>query len=254
MLSRLKFRGSWRKIRSRVGIRSQKVAIRQHVPWYVKFGGIGLMMGVAVAAAWWFIDNSYRITGFNRDEATQQIAALTTEKNRLQTNFDALKPQLNDLESQLKVEKASQAELAKNLTQLQDENSSLKEDLGFLRNIMSTAKATEGVTISNLKVESDALPNEYRYRMLVTQGGQRKLDFKGKVQIIAKVQQGAQQIALSFPTDSELRAAGGELDFRYYQKVDGRFKIPEGTQLKNVQIRVLGLPGFDVKSQRSINL
>jgi hypothetical protein len=254
MLSRLKFRGSWRKIRSRVGIRSQKVAIRQHVPWYVKFGSIGLMMGVAAAAAWWFIDNSYRITGFNRDEATQQIQALTAEKNRLQASFDALKPQLNDLESQLKVEKASQAELAKNLTQLQDENSSLKEDLGFLRNIMSSAKATEGVTISNLKVESDALPNEYRYRMLVTQGGQRKLDFKGKVQIIAKVQQGAQQIALSFPTDSELRAAGGELDFRYYQKVDGRFKIPEGTQLKNVQIRVLGLPGFDVKSQRSINL
>jgi hypothetical protein len=254
MLSRLKFRGSWRKIRSRVGIRSQKVAIRQHVPWYVKFGSIGLMMGVAAAAAWWFIDNSYRITGFNRDEATQQIETLTAEKNRLQASFDSLKTQFNDHESQLKVEKASQAELAKNLTQLQDENSSLKEDLGFLRNIMSTAKATEGVTISNLKVESDALPNEYRYRMLVTQGGQRKLDFKGKVQIIAKVQQGAQQVALSFPTDSELRAAGGELDFRYYQKVDGRFKIPEGTQLKNVQIRVLGLPGFDVKSQRSINL
>ncbi len=254
MLSRLKFRGSWRKIRSRVGIRSQKVAIRQHVPWYVKFGSIGLMMGVAAAAAWWFIDNSYRITGFNRDEATQQIEALTAEKTRLQTSFDALKTQFNDHESQLKVEKASQAELTKNLTQLQDENSSLKEDLGFLRNIMSTAKATEGVTISNLKVESDALPNEYRYRMLVTQGGQRKLDFKGKVQIIARVQQGAQQIALSFPTDSELRAPGGELDFRYYQKVDGRFKIPEGTQLKNVQIRVLGLPGFDVKSQRSINL
>jgi hypothetical protein len=254
MLSRLKFRGSWRKIRSRVGIRSQKVAIRQHVPWYVKFGSIGLMMGVAAAAAWWFIDNSYRITGFNRDEAKQQIEALTAEKIKLQASFDALKTQLNDHESQLKVEKASQAELARNLTQLQDENSSLKEDLGFLRNIMSTAKATEGVTISNLKVESDALPNEYRYRMLVTQGGQRKLDFKGKVQIIARVQQGAQQIALSFPTDSELRAPGGELDFRYYQKVDGRFKIPEGAQLKNIQVRVLGLPAFDVKSQRSINL
>ncbi len=211
-------------------------------------------MGVAAAAAWWFIDNSYRITGFNRDEAKQQIEALTAEKNRLQTSFDALKTQLNDHESQLKVEKASQAELAKNLTQLQDENSSLKEDLGFLRNIMSTAKATEGVTISNLKVESDALPNEYRYRMLVTQGGQRKLDFKGKVQIIARAQQGAQQITLSFPTDSELRAAGGELDFRYYQKVDGRFKIPDGAQLKNIQVRVLGLPAFDVKSQRSINL
>ena len=254
MLSRLKFRGSWRKIRSRVGIRSQRVAIRQHVPWYIKFGSIGLMMGVAAAAAWWFIDNSYRITGFNRDEAKQQIETLTVEKTKMQANFDTLKTQFNDHESQLKVEKASQAELAKNMTQLQDENSNLKEDLSFLRNIMSSAKATEGLTISNLKVEPDALPNEYRYRLLVTQGGQRKLDFKGKVQIIARVQQGATQTTLSFPSDTELRAPGGELDFRYYQKVDGRFKIPEGTQLKNIQVRVLGLPAFDVKSQRSINL
>ncbi len=254
MLSTLKFRGLRRKIRAKIGMRSQKVAIRQHVPWYMKFGGIGLMMGVAAAAAWWFIDNSYRITGFNRDEAKQQIAVLTAEKLKLQENFDTIKTQLNEHESQLKVEKASQAELAKNMTQLQDENSNLKEDLGFLRNIMSSGKATEGLAISNLKVEPDALPNEFRYRMLVTQGGQRKLDFKGKVQVIARIQQGTQQTALSFPSDPDLRAAGGELDFRYYQKIDGRFKIPEGAQLKNVQIRVLGLPGFDVKSQRSINL
>lgn len=254
MLSTLKFRGLRRKLRAKIGIRSQKVAIRRHVPWYIKFGSIGLMTGVAMAAAWWFIDNSYRITGFNRDEATQQIAALTAEKTKIQASFDAVKTQLNDHESQLKVEKASQAELTKNMTQLQDENANLKEDLSFLRNIMSSGKATEGLAISNLKVEPDALPNEFRYRLLVTQGGQRKLDFKGKVQVIARVQQGAQQIAMSFPTDGELRSAGGELDFRYYQKIDGRFKIPEGAQLKNVQIRVLGLPGFDVKSQRSINL
>jgi hypothetical protein len=141
------------------------------------------------------------------------------------------------------------------MTQLQEENATLKEDLGFLRNIMSSGAGTpENLNISNLKVEPDALPNEYRYRMLVTQGGQRKVGFKGKVQVIARVQQGAQQSTLSFPADTELRGGGGELDFRYYQKVDGRFRIPEGAQLKNVQVRVLALPGYDVRSQRSVNL
>jgi hypothetical protein len=87
----------------------------------------------------------------------------------------------------------------------------------------------------------------------VTQGGQRKQDFKGKIQVIVRVQADAQQNTLSFPSDAELRSPGGALEFRYYQKVDGRFKIPEGSQLKSVQLRVLGLPGYDVRSQRSVN-
>jgi hypothetical protein len=254
MLSRLKFRGSWRKVRSKIGIRSQRVAIRTHQPWYVKFGGMGLAMGVAAAVAWWLVDNSYRITGFNREEAKQQVMMLTEEKQKLLQVLDSTKTQNNEFQSQLKVERAAQAELAKNVGQLQEENAGLKEDLGFLRGLMSAGSVPEGLTISNLKVEADALPNEYRYRMLITQGGQRKLEFKGKVQVIARVQQGQQLSTLSFPSDAELKGAGGEMEFRYYQKVDGRFRIPEGAQLKTVQVRVLGVPGLDVRSQKSINI
>jgi len=253
MLSEMKLRGSWRKIRSKIGIRSERVAIRSHTPWYIKFGGYGLMMGVAAAVAWYLVDNSYKITGFNRDEAKAEIGKLSEENERLKREFALTKTLLNERESQLKVEKASQAEFTRNLAQLQEENSGLKEDLGFLRNIMSTGSVPEGLTIANLKVEPDALPNEYRYRLLLTQGGQRKQDFKGKVQVIVRVQSGAQQSTMSFPSDADVRAPGGELEFRYYQKVDGRFKIPEGSQLKNVQLRVLGLPGYDVRSQRAVN-
>ncbi len=253
MLSEFKLRGTWRKIRSKIGIRSEKVAIRMHTPWYVKFGGYGLTMGVAAAVAWYLVDNSYKITGFNREEAKTEIAKLTVENERLKREFALTKTLLNERESQLNVEKASQAEFTKNLAQLQEENAGLKEDLGFLRNIMSTGSVPEGLAITNLKVEADELPNEYRYRLLLTQGGQRKQDFKGKVQVIVRVQTGTQSATLSFPPDAQLKVPGGEVEFRYYQKVDGRFKIPEGSQLKSVQLRVLGLPGYDVRSQRSIN-
>ncbi len=254
MLSEFKLRGSWRKIRSKIGIRSERVAIRSHQPWYIKFGGYGLMMGIAGAVAWWLVDNSYRITGFNREEAKTQIAKLTEDNAKLTKNYETARIALNERDGQLSIEKAAQAELGKNMTQLQDENASLKEDLGFLRNIMSAGSVPEGLSIANLKIEPDALPNEYRYRILILQGGQRKQDFKGKVQVIARIQQGAQQTALSFPTDAELKAPGNEVDVRYYQKLDGRFKIPEGAQLKSVQVRVLGLPGYDVKTQKSQNL
>ena len=254
MLSEMKLRGAWRKIRSKIGIRSERVAIKRHSPWYVKFGGYGIVMGVAGAVAWYLVDNSYKITGFNREEATAQIAKLTADNDRLKREFELTKSLLNDREGQLKIEKSAQAELAKNVGQVQEENSGLKEDLAFLRNIMSSGNVPEGLSIANLKIEADALPNEFRYRMLLTQGGQRKQDFKGKVQVVARVQQGSQQTALSFPTDAEIRAQGGEIDFRYYQKVDGRFRIPEGAQLKSIQVRVLALPGYEVRSQKSVNL
>jgi hypothetical protein len=231
------------------------VAIQSHVPWYVKVGAYGLAMGVACAIAWVIVDNSYRITGFSREEAKAQIESLKAENLRLKLGYETTKSMLNDKESQLKVETAAQAELTKNLTQLQDENAGLKEDLGFLRNVMSSGSVPDGFAIQNFKVEPDALPNEFRYRLLLTQGGQRKQDFKGKVQVIARVQVPgvATPTVLSFPEEGQLRAAGGTIEFRIYQKIDGRFRIPGGSQLKSVQVRVLAIPSYEVRAQRSLN-
>lgn len=256
MLGQFKVRGSWRKIRSKIGIRSQRVAIRSHSPWYIKFGGYGLAMGVAAAIAWVIVDNSYRITGFNRAEAKEQINTLTAENAKLKLAYETTKSALNDKEGTLKVEVASQAELTKNLVQLQDENASFKEDIGFLRNIMSSGSVPDGLAIQNFKIEPDASPNEYRYRLLLTQGGQRKQDFKGKIQVVVRVQMlgQASQTTLNFPTDAQMRESLGTVEFRFYQKLDGRFSIPQDAVLKSVQVRILGLPGLDVRAQRSVSL
>lgn len=258
MLSGLKLRGSWRKIRSRIGMRSERMAIHSHVPWYLKAGGYTIMMGVAAAVAWVVVDNSYRITGFNRDEARSQIGTLSADNERLKQALETTKSQLNDKEGQINVEKGAQQELARSVGQLQEENASLKEDLGFLRNVMSSGSVPDGLAIQNVKVEPDVLPNEFRYRLLLTQGGQRRQDFKGKVQVIARVQPSgttavSQQVALSFPPDGQLRTPENSIDFRFYQKIDGRFRIPEGSVLKSVQVRVFGLPSYDIRGQRNIN-
>src|SRR6185503_9067033 len=110
------------------------------------------------------------------------------------------------------------------------ENAALKEDLGFLRNIMSSG-TPEGIGLSNLKVERDGKANEYRYRMLLTQGGQRKQDFKGKVQIVARVAKDGGVSTLTFPDASPTDPAGA-FEFRFYHKVEGRFAIPDGASLK----------------------
>jgi hypothetical protein len=160
---------------------------------------------------------------------------------------------VSERERQIAIDRAAQQELARNVTQLQDENAALKEDLGFLRNIMSSGATPEGIGIANLKVEQDGQPHQFRYRMLLTQGGQRKQDFKGRIQLIVRVaHQGAvQTLTVPEPGDGD---GTGAVEFRFYQKVDGRFRIPEGAVLKAYEVRVIALPGGQVKLSRSVNV
>jgi hypothetical protein len=230
------------------------MAVRTHLPWYVRWAGTALMIGVAVAIAWWLIDNSYRITGFNREEATQQINRLGEDNQKLKRELESAKSALTERDRQVQIEKAAQSELGRNVAQLQEENAGLKEDLGFLRNIMSAGSVPEGISVQNLKVEPDVLPNEFRYRMLLIQGGQRKQDFKGKIQVIVRIAQSGAITTLNFPSDAELKEPGAGIEFRYYQKVEGRFKIPEGALLKSLQVRIIGLPGGEVRNAKTLNI
>ena len=246
-------RGLGRKFRSSFGIGSSRMAIRSQLAWYWRWLLNLLMMAAVAGVVWWILHNSYRITGFNAEEARQQIDVLTEENRRMKVDLEVARGTLNERDRQLQIERASQTELARNVAQLQEENASLKEDLGFLRRLMSSGATPEGIGVSDLKVEREDASSEYRYRMLLTQGGQRKQDFKGRVQIVARVAHGSLMTTLTFP-DPALPEATGSFEFRFYHKVEGRFRIPEGTALKSVDVRVLAVPGGQVKLSRSINL
>jgi cell division protein FtsB len=242
-----------RRLRSNFGIRSSRMQIRSQLAWHWRWLLNGLALVVVAALVWWLVENSHRITGFNREEARQQIATLTEENARLKREIETARTGALGQERQVAIERAAQMELARNVTQLQDENAALKEDLTFLRNVMSTGAAPAGIGIANLKVEPDGAPNVFRYRMLLTQGGQRKQDFKGKVQVVARVQRQGVVDNLVFPEASAGDAAGA-VEFRFYQKVEGRFRLPEGAALKGYEVRVLANPGGQVKLSRSVTL
>ena len=227
------------------------MAIRSQHAWYWRWLANILMMAVVAGVVWWLVQNSYRITGFDIDEVKHRLASLTEENGTLRADLESSKAAVVEKDRQLQIDKAAQTELARTVAQLQEENAALKEDLGFLRRVMSSGTTPEGIGVSDLKVEREGATNEYRYRMLLTQGGQRKQDFKGKVQIVARVTLNGAPSTLTFPD----AAAGdaGAFEFRFYHKVEGRFAIPEGSTLKGVDVRVLAVPGGQVKLSRTVN-
>ena len=246
-------RGLARRLRSNFGIRSARMSIRSQMAWQWRWLLNILLMALVATVVWWLVENSHRITGFNSDEARQRLASLTDENRVLKRDLEAAKTAVTERDRQLQIDQASQSELARNVSQLQEENAALKEDLGFLRNVMSSGATPEGIGVSNLKVEPEGRPGQYRYRMLLTQGGQRKQDFKGRVQVVAKALQGTNVTSFTFPN-----AAEGEnelvVDFRFYQKIEGQFRLPDDALLKSVEVRILAMPGGQVKLSRTLNL
>lgn len=245
-------RGIGRRIRSTFGVGSSRMTIRSQLAWYWRWALNLLMMAIVAGIVWWLVQNSYRITGFDVDEARAQITRLTSDNARLKSELDSARGTVVERDRQLQIEKAAQSELARNVAQLQEENASIKEDLSFLRRVMSSGATPEGVGISDLKVEREA-GNGYHYRMLLTQGGQRKQDFKGRVQILARVVQGNTSSVLTFPDPAQAEAASA-FEFRFYRKVEGRFSVPEDATVKSVEVRVLAVPGGQVKLSRTINV
>jgi len=242
-----------RRLRGSFGIGSSRMAIRSQLAWYWRWLLNVLLMALVGTVVWWLVQNSYRITGSDIEEVRQHITRLTEEDRTMRAELEATKSALAERDRQLQIERASQSELARTVAQLQDENASVKEDLGFLRNIMNSGATPEGIGVSNLKIEKDGKPNEYRYRMVLTQGGQRKQDVKGKVQIAAHVaQDGVARASLTYPEPTAAEGAGA-VEFRFYQKVEGRFSIPQGSTLKSADVRILAMPGGQVKLSRTIN-
>lgn len=247
-------RGLGRRLRSNFGIGSSRMAIRSQMAWYWRWILNLLMMAAVAALVWWLVENSYRITGVSFEEARQQNDTLGAENRRMKGELETARAKLIERDRQLQIDRAAQTELARTVAQLQDENAALKEDLGFLRRLMSSGGTTpEGIGVSDLKIERDGRPNEFRYRMLLTQGGQRKQDFKGRVQVIARIAQGPATTSLTFP-DPAAGEAAGTFEFRFYEKVEGRFVIPEGATLKSADVRILAVPGGQVKLSRTINM
>lgn len=240
-----------RQMRGKMGVPLQRIRVQTHVAWYWKWlvlvAGLLLITGLV----WWMFDAGQRLAGFDKDAAQRQLTELTEAKQQLTEENGKMRVSLTELERQAQIDKSSQTEITKTLTQLQDENASLKEDLAFFRSIMSTSASPDGLSVYNFKLDPDGTPNEYRYRMMIMQGGQRENDFRGRVQLVLNLVTNGVPAVVTIPEGEKDKSAGQDVNFKYYQRVEGRFKLAEGTKIKSTQVRVIEMPSGQVKFSRN---
>lgn len=247
-----------KRLRSAFGItqmHASRMAVRPQTRWHWR-GIVSILMAVGVAVlTWWLFTSGQRSAGFNRQEFMEQLADTSTKIDRLTAENTQLKANVDGLQRQAKIDQAAQKELAKSANQLQEENSHLKEEVTFFRSIMSGARVPEGLSAQNFRVEPDALPNEYRYYVLLVQGGLRERDFVGRAQLMITLQKqkDGSTAVLTLPADDK-SAPSLDINLKYYQRLEGRFKVEPGMVVKSAQLRVTEKNTGQVRLTRSLSI
>jgi hypothetical protein len=227
-----------RAIKRRFGISAPRVAVHTHVPWYWRWLSILVFSGLAIGVAWLTYDFGRQYAGFDQGEAQREKARLQDLNERLQDENATLRREIASMERQLQIELATHGNLSTQIHTFAEENALLKEDLAFFQTLMASGSEPGGISINRFRVQPDALPGEYRYRLLIVQSKQRVKEFRGHLQVIVDFEEGGKSAVVVLPRKDETGQAYN-LAFKFYQRVEGTFMVPPGAVIKKVQVRVL---------------
>ncbi|MDP2155950.1 MAG: hypothetical protein Q8J61_08125 [Sulfuricella sp.] len=242
-----------RRLKHRFGIAAAPLAVRRHVAWYWRLPLVVILLAGGIALSWLFYDAGTRFAGLDRGATADELQRLREKLGSLERENASLRSDGAQSERKMQIEQATQNDLAKTVKTLQDENAHLKEDLTFFRKQMSSDKSDGDLSIYRFKVEN-TMPGEYRYRLLLLQGGQREREFQGKVQFLVSFTQGGEKLVMTLPSAKEADARAYNLNFKYYQRLEGVFHAGPNAQVKKVQIRVFENGAVQPKLMQTVNL
>jgi hypothetical protein len=247
-------RKALRRIRHRFGIAAPRLAVNPHVPWYWRALRIVAVLSVSGVLALWMYDAGRRFAGFDRSEVEDELTMLRKRVVELETDVPRLRAVADSSDARLKIEQAAQRDLARQVKRLEADNARLKEDIAFFENLSTRDQADERVQIARFKVEPGALPGEYRYRVLVMQGGQRPRGFEGRLQFIVNLQRDGKDAILAIPDESPEPGTAYQISFTRFYRAEGVFRVDPAAKVQSVQVRLLEKGSEQPRATESFNL
>jgi hypothetical protein len=241
----------YKLLRRRLSISAPRMTVRRHIPWSLKAAAGVLILAVSVVLGMWIYQEGKSFAGFGEDLRSEvhrlrdQNAALAVEKDRLAAAASSA-------ESRLNIERSSQETLGNQIKSLELDNAKLKDDVAFFENL-SASGPVDGLAIKRLQIEKDSVPQQMHYRLLVIQGGHVDHDFNGELQLIVTLQQGGKAVIMNFPDATPgTDAKAFQVNFRFFKRIEGNFRVPPGASVKQFEARVL--EKGTVRAQRAVTV
>jgi hypothetical protein len=248
--------GKFWKMRQRFGIAAPRVAVTSHIPWYWRWIGIAILLGVSAASAAWIYDAGGRFAGFDRSEVQRELNIVRSELASARAELERLRAIANAADSRLAIERTAQQTLALQIRSLEQENAAVREELATLESMLdSDARQGNVLSIYRFKVEPDLLPGEYRYRLLLlTPTTRRERTFNGRLELAVSLTEGGESAMMTFPEPADAGAAAFRLAFKYFRRVEGTFRVNPRAKVESVQVRVYETGSTQPNATHSVSL
>ncbi len=229
------------------------MSVRAAIPWYLRWLGLLALALVVLFLSRATYDFGKKFAGFDQSEADREVQRLGEAHAKMEQELGSVRGQLALSERQLQMERATYADLVKQMKTLTDENARLKEDLAFFQTLMPSGGKEGGVAVNRFIVQNDVLPGECRYRLLLTQSGQRSKDFLGTLQFVVNLQQDNKKVVMTLPAEGEKADKALQLNFRFYQRIEGTFHVAPGAVVKSMQVRIFENGSNEPKLTQAVN-
>ena len=247
------------KLRQRFGIAAPKVLVRTHVPWYLRWLGLAVMLAFSAALAAWMYDAGRRFAGFDRSEVEQELSATRSELGKLRDELERLRAVANAADSKVSIERTAQQKLAQQIKGMEQDNARLREELAIFESMLSSETTSAApLSILRFKVDPDVLPGEFRYRVLLLASGPRRArEFQGRLELVVGLTEDGRSAMITLPGIGESDASGTSafrLAFKHFQRIDGIFRVSPKARVGSVQLRVYEAGSAEPKVTKSVTL
>ena len=182
-----------------------------------------------------------RATGW----AQVELSALSEERDELMVTAQTLREGNSALRERVAIlERAQQVEgkayegVDVHLGRLQDEVLALKEEIAFYRGIVSAGKE-KGLKIQTFVVDKETTPGAYRFQLVLTQQLKRVKVISGTVKLKVTDEQNSRPTSLLLSDMSGEQAKSLNFEFKFFQRIEGRFILPDGFKPDRLQIQVV---------------
>jgi cell division protein FtsB len=226
-------------------IAAPKMAVRTHIPWYLRALFWIVVLSVSLAFSAWIYDTGRKFAGFDRDEVQQELTELRARTAALSAENERLKAEQNAAGSKLAIEQTTQRNLAVQVQSLEAENTRLKEDLALFEGMVSSDRQEGAFSIAGPRVGIEA--GQLKFRMLLTRGvragsimgRQQEPEFAGRLEFHLDPDAPHNGAIIRLPANEAAAPDSTRLRFRYFQRVEGSLPLPPGVVPRQVLVRLL---------------
>lgn len=240
----------FRLLRRRLTISAPRMAVRSALPWPFRWAVAAIVLGFCAAIGLWAFEFGKDIAGLDKGSKEELIKLRTdlieaqAELARIKEERDHAQSIANTAGTLVTTEKASYEKVQAQVKQLETENRSLRDDLGFFEKLIP-AGATDGIAIRGLQADiSDGAT--LKWQVLVIQPGRNVPEFSGQLVLEFNGTQNGK------PWNAKPSSGPLAVKLRQYGRLEGEFEIPSQVSVKSVTAKVMD--GAVVKASQTVKL